>query len=402
MRYPLNAVGRGFPGQPVVSSRWQKYAPTLILLPRHTDNRSLLQGKTASLQGGLQPKGTTLDFDGTDDYADLGSDLLAADGAHTVLAVATLRTFNVQYPVLFNYLTAGSGGRRKLFFSKYTDTGYADITFGLHGDSGTGTAGWSLTPGEASGGSSVLNVEHSMVVRCAGITTADYEMWRNGQHLSRAGLAQATNTQTGLNCVGRSSTNDATNHLDGRVSLLVVFNAILPFAACAELSKNPWSIFQAPTRRIFIPASGGGGVSGTLAVTLLNDALSSSGTTTVLGTISRTLLSDSLAASGTTTVISTLARTLNNDVLVASGSVGGISGTISRTLNNDVLAAAGNTTVLGTISRSLNNDILAASGNTTILGTVSRTLNNDVMSATGFPGTAPSVTTYRPLTGVGT
>lgn len=165
-----------------------------------------------------------------------------------------------------------------------------------------------------------------------------------------------------------------------------------------------------PSRKIILPNAGG--ITGTLAVTTVNDTILASGTTTILGTFARAAGNDVLAASGTTTVLGSFARTSSNDTLIASGSpviVGTLSftnandtisangtttvvGALSLTAPGDILSAAGTTTVTGNLVLTLASDTLAASGTTTILGTLSFTNANDTIVASGNVGSGVSGT----------
>lgn len=354
------------PAIPVIRGDLLAHRPTLVLLPEHLNNRQLTQDRVPALQGGLAVRGGRLSFDGADDYIDLGNRGVAADAAHTVVGVATLRSFNVQYPVLFNYLTTGGSGRRKLFFSKYIETGYADITFGLHGDSGTGTAGWSLTPGQGSGESGVLNVEHSIVVRCAGVTTTNYEMWRAGQKLVRAGLTQATNTQTGLNTIGRSSTNEATNHFDGYVSLLVVFDSILPDSLCLELSANPWSMFTQPRRTRNVSA----GASSTITGTASYAGYTTSGGLSTPATVTGTALYAGYTTSGGLSTSATITGTAS---YTAFGTSGGLStpATITGTASYAAYTASGSIGAAASLSGTASYAGYTTSGGLSVPATIS-------------------------------
>lgn len=185
-----------------------------------------------------------------------------------------------------------------------------------------------------------------------------------------------------------SADNGTTTYLSGASFFATAFGRVLSVAEIKALSDNPWQIFKAPQRRIWV-ATTSSGSTGTVAYTNANDTSAASGTTTVTGSVAKSNANDTSAASGTTTVTGTLARTNANDTVAASGTTT-IVGTVSKTNANDTSTANGTTTVIGTVSYTNANDTVAASGVAgTISGTVAYTNANDTVNASG---TAPSLT----------
>jgi len=187
------------------------------------------------------------------------------------------------------------------------------------------------------------------------------------------------------------------------------------------LSRNPWSIFAKRPDRLFLSVGGGGGVTGTAAVTLGNDTSSATGTTTVLGTAALTLGNatssatgvvgsvsgtaaitlgnDTSSAQGTTSIGGTGAVTLGNDFSTASGAVGSaVTGTAAITLGNDTSSATGTTMILGSAAITLGADFSTTQGTTTILGSAAITLGDDFATAFGTSGTPTTVSSPRGLT----
>lgn len=180
--------------------------------------------------------------------------------------------------------------------------------------------------------------------------------------------------------------------LTGNINFAAVLRRGLSVPEAILLSLNPWQIFEDPFSSFFYtPASGGGGVSGTLAQTLANATLAASGTQTIRGTLAQTLAATTLAASGTTRIQGTLSLNLSAVTLAAAGTVGSpSSGTVVETLDNVTLSASGATTVRGTLAQTLANVVSAAAGTTTVRGTVTTTLGNDLLAASGSVGSAVS------------
>ena len=162
-----------------------------------------------------------------------------------------------------------------------------------------------------------------------------------------------------------------------------------------------------PARRI-APFTVLATITGVIATTNANDALSAAGSTTILGTLARTNANDTSAATGTTTVTGSLAKTNADDTLAASGSAGAVTGTLAATNANDTAAADGTTTVTGSLAKANADDALAASGisgsptgtlattnaddaattqgTTTVIGSASATNTNDAVAASGVSG----------------
>lgn len=101
-------------------------------------------------------------------------------------------------------------------------------------------------------------------------------------------------------------------------------------------------------------ASGGGGITGTLAVTQANNTSAATGVLGYSGTLARTQANNTVAAAGTFTpsgISGSVAVTQANNTAVATG-VLGYSGTLARTQANNTVAASG-TFVGGPISGTL-------------------------------------------------
>jgi hypothetical protein len=111
------------------------------------------------------------------------------------------------------------------------------------------------------------------------------------------------------------------------------------------------------------------------------------------GTIAVTLGNDTLASSGSPTNIGSIGVTLGNDSLAGSGAPR-ITGTIGISLGNDTSAASGSGKIIGSIGVTLANDGFMASGNVSIFGSISKTLQDDNLSAFGYSGNPPSTPTY--------
>ena len=180
-----------------------------------------------------------------------------------------------------------------------------------------------------------------------------------------------------------AASNGTGDYLTGSVFFATAFEGALSASEIKALSANPWQIFKAPQRRIWVAGTSSGST-GTVAVTNANDTSSASGTTTVTGSVAKSNANDTSAASGTTTITGALARTNVNDTSAASGTTT-VIGTLAKTNANDTSAASGTTTVVGTLATTNANDTVSASGavGNNVTGTSSTTNANDTSSASG-------------------
>lgn len=241
---------------------------------------------------------------------------------------------------------------------------------------------------EATGSNSIVGA--GPVCLLGNYTNAACQIWQNGSRLASVSNAAADPLAWGTHQwrVGNRAVTGG-SQLTGKTNLVVVLSKGLSDTEAQSLSLNPWQIFEDPFAAWYYTATGGGGVSGTLAATLGDTTSAISGTSAVLGTVAQTLSAVASAIAGTTTVLGALSLNLSATTLAASGSVGSpVSGTVTETLANTTLSASGTTTIRGTISQTLANTTLSAAGTTNILGTVNNTLGNTTLAASGSVGGA--------------
>lgn len=84
------------------------------------------------------------------------------------------------------------------------------------------------------------------------------------------------------------------------------------------------------------------------------------------------------------------------------GVAGPITGTLNKTNNNDTATASGVNIITGSLNKTNSGDISSGTGVNIITGSSATTNNNDVSTAVGWSGSAPTVTSRLPLTGMGT
>lgn len=221
--------------------------------------------------------------------------------------------------------------------------------------------------------------------------------------------------------IGNDPSSTAGRNWNGDVFLAGFIDGYVDASAARELGKNPWLLLEPDVIWIPLTASGGGGVTGTAAVTLAGDTSSATGTTTVkgtsavtlqnaassaagtvgsvTGTAAITLAGATSSAQGTTSIGGTGAVTLGNDTATASGAVGSaITGSAAITLGGDTSSAQGTTKILGSAAITLGADFSTTQGTTKILGSAAVTLGDDFATAFGTAGTPTTVASPRGLT----
>lgn len=147
----------------------------------------------------------------------------------------------------------------------------------------------------------------------------------------RFGAKSSPDTATGSMTTGGNVVVGATGDYAGntnpwidRFSVLLVFDQPKTDAEIRALSDNPWQVFKAPARRLWVvPAAAPvGPITGTLSAAEATDSLAAAGTAgfaSVSGTVAASESADTLAAVGTafSPITGTLAATEAPDVLSA-------------------------------------------------------------------------------------
>ena len=185
-------------------------------------------------------------------------------------------------------------------------------------------------------------------------------------------------------------------------------------SALIGAGANLYADFQADVDGDAWPSSGawdigfdhyvaaGGGVTGTLSVTLENFTSSINGTTTIVGTIAQTMAAFTSAITGTSEVPGTIAAVTEDAVGALEGEVGtgGPTGTIDGLGADFTASMTGTTTVVGISSAQMEDFLSSITGTTTVVGTIAITSDDMIMTANGFVGDAPSAR-FRTLVGMG-
>lgn len=184
--------------------------------------------------------------------------------------------------------------------------------------------------------------------------------------------------------------------------LLAAYSKVLGEAERRELTANPWQIFR-PQKRVLYFDVGGGGVTGTLSVTLENFTSSINGTTTIVVTIAQTMAAFTSAITGTSEVPGTIAATTEAAVGALEGTVGtdGPTGTITGLVEDSMASMAGSTSIVGTMNVTLEENTSSITGTTTVVGQMAASVAGFVSFIYGTSGLQTATNRLLALIGVG-
>ena len=172
----------------------------------------------------------------------------------------------------------------------------------------------------------------------------------------------------------------STNH----TALAVGWPRILSRKEVDDLTANPWQLFQAPRRKLYLAASSAGPTTGTLAVTESPDIIAASGGVAVSGSLAITESADTVSASGGVLVSGSLVVTETPDTIVASGGVL-VSGSLAISEAPDSVSAGGTlaNTNAGSLAVTELPDTVSASGGVLVSGALLITESPDTISGAG-------------------
>lgn len=147
----------------------------------------------------------------------------------------------------------------------------------------------------------------------------------------------------------------------------------------------------------------GGGVTGTLSVTLENFTSGINGTTTIVGTIAQTMAAFTSAITGTSEVPGTIAATTEAAVGALEGTVGtdGPTGTITGLVEDSMASMAGSTSIVGTMNVTLEENTSSITGTTTVVGQMAASVAGFVSFIYGTSGLQTATNRLLALIGVG-
>lgn len=230
--------------------------------------------------------------------------------------------------------------------------------------------------------------------------TNEVELWRDGALFWSGSLSTVPDYWAGQGQIKLFSSRDTATFV-GTCSMAGLFTGNMDQGTASNLSANPWQLFS--NKRVLYFDFGGGGVTGTLSVTLENFTSSINGTTTIVGTIAQTMAAFTSAITGTSEVPGTIAATTEAAVGALEGTVGtdGPTGTITGLVEDSMASMAGSTSIVGTMNVTLEENTSSITGTTTVVGQMAASVADFVSSIYGTSGLQTATNRLLALIGVG-
>jgi len=348
-------------------------------------------GAGARFLSNTQNNGIAIASSADDIFPDLtqASILVMRKSADTVLRASTL--FGAGF-------TVGSNNRI-ILHAPYSD----GITWFEYGDN--------TTTNKISIGGTVKTTNTEKFALIAG-PSKGREIWRNGVKVigdTSKNAARTSNTNPFR--IGSVWDNSAVPSDIETVSLVIIGKKEWPDWAIKTLSDNPWQIFKAPARRLWVGAAGG-------TDTPVNPGVGSIAITGYAPSIAQTA-NQAVAPDVGNIIITGYAPTISQPQAVNPGvgslTITGYAPTVTQNVDVPVNPGVGTIAITGyapTVAQSANQSITPDAGNITITGyapSVDQSANQDVtpdaglISITGYAPTVEQAAGSPSLTpGVGT
>ncbi len=290
------------------------------------------------------------------------------------------------------YFSAGQSGTGGYAYASLSGTGWRHVTLVFDGsESGTaraklyidGTAAsvtYLSTPGTALGNVSPFVLGKDASDRFCGGAVAEVGLWVG------TALAAGQCAALGVGVVPPAVLLPTLySPLAGRASpepdLVGGYSGTLTGTSQAE---HPRVYRRRGTRTIFVGA-GGGGVTGTAAITDADDAVSAAGAVRVSGTASLADADDGISAAGAVALTGAATLADDADTMTSAGTVL-MSGAAAITDADDAASAAGTILVSGSASLTDADDTASAIGTVLVTGSAALTDADDTVSATSGSG----------------
>jgi hypothetical protein len=288
-----------------------KYNPTIVVLPAAL--RNLANNQTVSLANDAVRKNGNFYFPGADGYLDLGSDATIGGSNYSFVVVCKLDSFVNSFPVVFGVKNSINAN----LMAFYSNNGsYADITIGQN------SIGEQFPLTQFG---SVTGTWHKLVFTNNAGTT---KLFCNGVNVPRT-AANALGASTGNSCLGQLNPGNLATDFNGSIAAFALFNGILPDALAQAISANPWRMFQAPSRRIWVAVGGAG-------PTTYNQSLA--GSITATGALSRRT---GKALAGSSTATGTLSRQTGKQLSGSSTPSGALAKLTSKAFAGSLTGTGG-------------------------------------------------------------
>jgi hypothetical protein len=237
------------------------------------------------------------------------------------------------------------------------------------GNGYSGTSQWDAIYKDGSGSTGVVNIATptpatGAPVRMMGrYSLASKDIWVNGVKVASSATATTTWGASKFQAFSIGSYDhfgSKMDIMDGWVNASFGWNRFLSDAEAVEFYRNPWQLFKAPARRIWVAASGSG-VNGAIAWLEQNDTSALSSTVSATSAASWTEASDSTAIAASVTVATSATWTEANDSTAIAGAAT-VSGSASWTEASDSASIAATAQVNAAASWSEVNDTAAIAG----------------------------------------
>ena len=311
----------------------------------------------------------SLDFDGVDDYVNLGPGSNFAIGSNdfTISAWVKLTSVSTYQVVIGNdtnastrdtFIGVGNTPGKIIYFTQRNGSGGATIV-----QAGSLTAGrW-----------------HHIAARRSGTSL---RLFQDGVDVGGTTDSQTGVVNGGEWNIGRRAFSGFEQYLGGNVASVQINFAALNVAALYDESRcgYPTMLRRLPTRRYFFLAATGG--TGSLAATLGALTSSSAGELAISGLATPTLGSLAALATGELAISATASNTLGSLSLSSAGALA-IQATASSTLGSLTLSASGGNTIGGSLNATLGELTTESAAALEIQATSSGTLGALTSSATG-------------------
>jgi len=188
---------------------------------------------------------------------------------------------------------------------------------------------------------------------------------------------------------------DTTTYLNGGIQYLGLWNRALSDSEILSLSDNPWQIFQAQPRKLWVSAGGG-------TDTPVNPAVGSiaiTGYAPTLGQTANQAIAPNVGNITITGYAPSISQPLAVNPAVGSLAITGYAPTVTQNVDFPVNPGVGTIAITGyapTVSQTANQSILPAVGNVAITGyspTVAQSANQAVLPNVG----SLAITGYSPI-----
>lgn len=241
---------------------------------------------------------------------------------------------------------------------------------------------------QVAGGSQWANGTPAILVGTRSQSGNYHKLWINRTQLSSAAATTLAATTFDRTTVGGLTRNSFALGWPGAVYLVLAWNRGMSDAEVRELVDNPWQVFKAPERRIWVEPVVGGAASGVLAWTEESDAAALAATALVDVSASWAETDDVASIAAAIKVAAQAAWAETNDAASVSASVN-LAGAIAFTEDDDaasLVAQVESSTISAAASWTESSDVASLSAEVTVNVAASWTEENDGLAIAATHG----------------